>query len=126
MRCSARWTGGGWGGDVRRGGRSGARNPARLDPPKVGGSGFVGEDPRGHPRPLPPHFHPTGEAVEGSRGTLLFGMGDTLDVAKTQAMKVGAKGSVAANMHHFVIAKGLTVVIVTSMGPFAMTYVNQP
>ena len=75
---------------------------------------------------IPPHFHPTDEAVEVSRGTLLFGMGDTLVVAKTQAMKVGAKGSVAANMHHFVIAKGLTVVIVTSMGPFAMTYVNQP
>ncbi len=75
---------------------------------------------------IPPHFHPTDEAVEVARGTLLFGMGDTLDVAKTQAMKAGAKGSVAANMHHFVIAKGLTVVIVTAMGPFAMTYVNKP
>ena len=75
---------------------------------------------------IPPHFHPTDEAVEVKRGTFLFGMGDTLDVAKTQAMKAGARGSVAANMHHFAIAKGATVVVVTAVGPFAMTYVKQP
>jgi len=75
---------------------------------------------------IPPHFHPTDEAVEVKRGTFLFGMGDTLDVAKTQAMKAGARGSVAANMHHFAIAKGATVVVVTAVGPFVMTYVKQP
>jgi len=75
---------------------------------------------------IPPHFHPTDEAVEVKQGTFLFGMGDTLDVAKTQAMKAGARGSVAANMHHFAIAKGATVVVVTAVGPFAMTYVKQP
>ena len=73
---------------------------------------------------LAPHFHPTDEAVEVKEGTFLFGAGDTFDVAKTQAMTVGQKGSVAANMHHFAQAKGATVVSVTAMGPFAMTYVN--
>ena len=73
---------------------------------------------------IPPHFHPTDEAVEVKKGTFLVGMGDTLDVSKTNAMKVGDKGQVPAQMHHYGIAKGATVVSVTAMGPFAMTYVN--
>jgi len=73
---------------------------------------------------IPPHFHPTDETVEVKKGTFIVGMGDTLDVAKTKAMKVGAKGQVPANHHHYAVARGATVVSVTSMGPFAMTYVN--
>lgn len=73
---------------------------------------------------IPPHFHPTDEAVEVKKGTFLVGMGDTLDVSKTSPMKVGAKGQVPAQAHHYAVAKGATIVSVTSMGPFAMTYVN--
>jgi quercetin dioxygenase-like cupin family protein len=73
---------------------------------------------------IPPHFHPTDETVEVKKGTFLVGMGDTLDVSKTNTMKVGAKGTLPANHHHYGVAKGATVVSVTSMGPFAMTYVN--
>jgi len=73
---------------------------------------------------IPPHFHPTDEAVEVKEGTFLVGMGDTFDSAKLQAMAVGQKGSVPANAHHFALAKGSTVVAVTAMGPFAMTYIN--
>ncbi len=73
---------------------------------------------------IPPHFHPTEESVEVKKGTFLVGMGDTLDVAKANPMKPGAKGSIPANHHHFAIAKEATIVSVTAMGPFAMTYVN--
>jgi hypothetical protein len=73
---------------------------------------------------IPPHFHPTAETVEVKKGTFLVGMGDTLDVSKAKAMKVGAKGRVPAQHHHYGVAKGATVVKVTAMGPFAMTYVN--
>jgi quercetin dioxygenase-like cupin family protein len=73
---------------------------------------------------IPPHFHPTDESVEVKKGTFLVGMGDTLDVSKTNPMKPGAKGQLPAQAHHYAIAKGATVVSVTSMGPFAMTYVN--
>ena len=73
---------------------------------------------------VPPHFHPTDEAVEVKQGTFLVGMGDSLDLAKTNAMQPGAKGKVPAGMHHYAAAKGATVVSVTAMGPFAMTYVN--
>src|SRR5512138_1159165 len=36
---------------------------------------------------IPPHFHPTDEAVEVKQGTFLVGMGDTFDAAKTNPMK---------------------------------------
>ena len=73
---------------------------------------------------IPPHFHPTDETVEVKSGTFLFAMGDTFDAAQLKAMAAGGKGTVPANGHHFAAAKGATVVQVTAMGPFAMTYVN--
>jgi hypothetical protein len=51
-------------------------------------------------------------------------MGDVFDVAKTKPMRVGDKGAIPAMMHHFATARGRTIVAVSSMGPFAMTYVN--
>jgi quercetin dioxygenase-like cupin family protein len=73
---------------------------------------------------VPPHFHPTDEVVEVVEGTFLAGMGDKLNPKKTKAMEKGEKGSVPANMHHFGIARGATIVAVSAKGPFAMTYVN--
>jgi hypothetical protein len=73
---------------------------------------------------FPPHFHPTDETVEVKQGTFLYGMGDAFDIAKTKPMQVGDKGSIPATMHHFAMAKGATIVAVSAMGPFAMTYVN--
>ena len=73
---------------------------------------------------IAPHFHPTDETVQVKKGTFLVGMGDTLDVKSTKPMKVGDKGTIAAKMHHFAVAQGATIVSVTAMGPFAMTYVN--
>jgi hypothetical protein len=71
-----------------------------------------------------PHFHPTAELVEVKEGTLLVGMGDAFVASKTQAMVMGAKTIIPAKLHHFASAKGATVIYVTALGPFAMTYVN--
>ncbi|HKU62344.1 MAG TPA: cupin domain-containing protein [Gemmatimonadales bacterium] len=73
---------------------------------------------------IPPHFHPTDETVTVKEGTFNVGMGDTLDLAKTKAMKPGDKGTIPAGHHHYAAASGPTVVKVNGMGPFAMTYVN--
>ncbi len=73
---------------------------------------------------ISPHFHPTDETVQIKKGTFLVGMGDTFDVKSAKPMKVGDKGTIAAKMHHFAATKGATIVSVTAMGPFAMTYVN--
>ncbi len=73
---------------------------------------------------LGPHFHPTAEVVTVKKGTFLYGMGDIFDAAKTKAMQVGDSGSIPANAHHFATTKVTTFVTVSSMGPFAMTYVH--
>jgi quercetin dioxygenase-like cupin family protein len=94
----------------------------RGDPSKAGMFTVELSFPNGYK--IPPHFHPTEETVVVKKGTFLVGMGDSLDLSKARTMKPGAKGSLPANQHHYAAAKGATVVSVTSMGPFAMTYVN--
>jgi quercetin dioxygenase-like cupin family protein len=73
---------------------------------------------------IPPHFHPTDETVEVKSGTFLYAMGDTFDAAQLKTMAPGGKGTIPAKMHHYATAKGATVVQVTAMGPFMLTYVN--
>jgi quercetin dioxygenase-like cupin family protein len=73
---------------------------------------------------IPPHFHSAEESVTVKKGTLLVGMGDTLDLSKTKAMKAGKKGSLPAQQHHYAAARGATVISIKSKGPFDMTYVN--
>jgi hypothetical protein len=73
---------------------------------------------------VPPHFHPTAERVEVKSGTVFMGMGDVLDVSKAQALVTGRSTVVPAKLHHFAVAKAATVIAITAMGPFAITYVN--
>jgi quercetin dioxygenase-like cupin family protein len=73
---------------------------------------------------IPPHFHPTDETVEIKKGTFLVGMGDKLDLKQARPMVTGDTGTVPAKAHHYAATKGATIVAVTAMGPFAMTYVN--
>ncbi len=71
-----------------------------------------------------PHFHPTAELVEVKQGTVLMGMGDAFDLSKAQAMVVGTKTVVPAKLHHYASTKGATIIAITALGPFAITYVN--
>ncbi|HXH63008.1 MAG TPA: cupin domain-containing protein [Gemmatimonadales bacterium] len=71
-----------------------------------------------------PHFHPTDEYLTVISGTFIVGMGDSVNVAKATVMPAGAFGTVSANMHHYAVARGKTVVQVSAMGPFVLTYVH--
>jgi quercetin dioxygenase-like cupin family protein len=71
-----------------------------------------------------PHYHPTDELVTVISGTLAVGMGDAVDMSKVTALPAGGFINAQANMHHFAVAKGKTVVQVHGQGPFAITYVN--
>jgi hypothetical protein len=71
---------------------------------------------------IAPHFHPTEEAVTVKQGDFLVGMGDKFDAAKLKSVKPA--GKMPATMHHFAQTKGETIVQVSAVGPFAMTYVN--
>lgn len=73
---------------------------------------------------IPPHFHPTDETIEVKKGTFMVGMGDTFAASGMKPMKLGDQGQMPAGAHHFATAKGATIVSVSAMGPFTMTYVN--
>jgi quercetin dioxygenase-like cupin family protein len=73
---------------------------------------------------MPPHFHPADEHVEVKQGTFLVGTGDKFDLKQAVRMEVGDTGTAPAGGHHFAMAQGATVVSVTMMGPYVMTYVR--
>ncbi len=73
---------------------------------------------------VPPHFHPTDEHVTVLKGSLLTGMGEKLDKASMHTVGVGGFFTAPATKPHYVIAKGETIIQVTAMGPFSVTYVN--
>ena len=73
---------------------------------------------------IPPHFHPRYEHVEVRQGTLLVGMGDRLDPKQTQTLMQGDSATAPAGMHHYSIAKGQTLLSVTFMGPYTISYIH--
>jgi quercetin dioxygenase-like cupin family protein len=73
---------------------------------------------------VPPHSHPTDENVTVLSGSLAMGMGDTADEASMKALGPNGFAHVPKLSHHYVTAKGETVIQIQAMGPFAITYVN--
>jgi quercetin dioxygenase-like cupin family protein len=73
---------------------------------------------------IPAHWHPADENATVLSGTFNVGMGDKLDEKAGKAMAAGSFFSLPAQMHHFAWAKGETVVEISGMAPFGMTYVN--
>jgi quercetin dioxygenase-like cupin family protein len=73
---------------------------------------------------IAPHFHPTDEHITVIKGTFLVGMGDTPDAKHTMTLPTGGFATAGANQHHYATAKGHTIVQVSAIGPFALTYVN--
>jgi len=70
-----------------------------------------------------PHWHPTDENATVISGALAIGMGDKLD-PKTKTLGAGGFVSLPAKMHHYAFSTKETIVEVSAMGPFALTYVN--
>jgi quercetin dioxygenase-like cupin family protein len=71
-----------------------------------------------------PHFHPSTETVTVLSGTLHMSMGDTFDPSKAKAMAAGSFAALPGKSPHFVFAKEETVIQVSGIGPFSLTYVN--
>ena len=70
------------------------------------------------------HSHPTDELVTVIEGAFLVGMGDKADFTKPLTLPTGGFITAPAKHNHFARAKGKTVVQVSAIGPFALTYVN--
>jgi quercetin dioxygenase-like cupin family protein len=92
------------------------------DPTAPGESTFLISMPNGYQ--IPPHFHPSPTHVEVREGTLLVGIGDKLDPKRTRPLAAGDSATAPAGMHHFWIARGRTVVSMTFIGPFTITYLH--
>lgn len=73
----------------------------------------------------PPHFHGMTENVVVISGTVMFGLGDTMDAAKMMTFGPGAIVSVPAGLHHYAMAKGPAVVEISGIGPDTTTLVNK-
>ena len=72
-----------------------------------------------------PHFHPVDEHQTLISGGIGHGMGDTVDLKSVKWLQPGQRITLPANAHHYVRTRGPTLVEVSSMGPFVVTYVNQ-
>lgn len=73
---------------------------------------------------VPPHHHPADEHLTVLSGKLGFGMGDKLDKGKAKWMSAGGSGTAKANMNHYAFTSAPAEIKMSSMGPFAITYVN--
>lgn len=73
---------------------------------------------------IKPHYHPTDEHITVISGTFLVGMGDSVDFKSGMTVPAGGFVTAPAQGHHFASARGVTVVQVHGMGPFAITYVK--
>ncbi len=66
---------------------------------------------------FPPHYHPNAEQVTIISGTMLVGMGDKMDTAKMKALPAGSYAALPAKIHHYAMAKGVTVIELHGIGP---------
>jgi anti-sigma factor ChrR (cupin superfamily) len=68
-----------------------------------------------------PHFHGDVENVTVIQGTLLVGVGDTMDTGKMLELPAGSFASIPMGIHHYAMAKGDTIIQIHGMGPASMT-----
>jgi quercetin dioxygenase-like cupin family protein len=73
---------------------------------------------------VPPHTHPTEEDVTVLSGTFLAGMGASVVESDLRPFGRGDFAAIPANHAHYAKARGETIVQVSAIGPFTLTYVN--
>jgi quercetin dioxygenase-like cupin family protein len=71
-----------------------------------------------------PHWHPTAENIVVLSGSLLVATGDTYSEASMKPLNQGGFATMPAKANHFVKAKGATQILISSTGPFEITYVD--
>jgi anti-sigma factor ChrR (cupin superfamily) len=71
-----------------------------------------------------PHWHPTAETIMVISGEFHVGMGDKFDETSMTALPPQSLAVVPPHHNHYAMAKGETIVQVSSTGPFKLIYVN--
>jgi hypothetical protein len=73
---------------------------------------------------VPAHWHKKAENVTVISGTFNVGMGDKLDKSKGDALGAGGFFAATPKMRHYAWVTGETVVEISGIGPFDITYVD--
>ena len=73
---------------------------------------------------VPPHTHPVDEVVTVISGTASLGMGKTADRSATKALPAGSFFALPPETAHFAYFDQETVLQITTVGPWAIKYVN--
>ncbi len=73
-----------------------------------------------------PHWHPRAKRVVVMSGTLLMGMGASLDRGAATAQPAGSFTLVPAGTRHYEGARGETVLLLYGTGPLTTTFVSPP
>ena len=73
---------------------------------------------------IPPHTHPVDEVVTVVSGTFKLGMGETADQSAATPLPAGSFFALPPKMAHFAYVEEETVVQITTIGPWGLTYVN--
>lgn len=73
---------------------------------------------------IPSHWHSQQERVTVLSGTLNLGMGKRLDAGIAKTLGPGFYSSMPPGMPHFGWTKGVTILQISSIGPWTVTYVD--
>jgi quercetin dioxygenase-like cupin family protein len=73
---------------------------------------------------IPPHTHPQPEIVTVISGTFHLGMGETAERDAAEALAAGSFFAFDPGMAHFAYNDEETVIQLTSVGPWALEYVD--
>lgn len=73
---------------------------------------------------IAPHTHPADEVVTVVSGTFLLGMGESADRDKVQVLPAGSFFALPPNSPHYVFTDEETIVQITTVGPWGLSYVN--
>src|SRR4051812_33570037 len=73
---------------------------------------------------IPPHWHPAPERVTILSGTLHLATGEKFDEKSGDALTVGTYAVMPAGMRHYAWTEGETIIQVSTIGPWGITYVN--
>jgi quercetin dioxygenase-like cupin family protein len=73
---------------------------------------------------VPPHTRPVDEVVTVISGTFSLGMGETADQGKAQPLPAGSFFALPPSTAHYVFIDEETVIQISTIGPWGLTYVN--
>jgi quercetin dioxygenase-like cupin family protein len=78
--------------------------------------------PRGYR--VAPHVHPGDEVITVISGTFRMGMGEVADQRKARRLPAGSFFALPPGMAHYVFTDEETVVQISTVGPWGLTYIN--